>query len=148
MRKLIIMAMLLGCGQGIDRVETIRGPQGEPGSQGVQGIPGEPGQQGKDGKDAPIPPTPPTAPINNDIVIIVNGQPPRCPSEECPAPMMLVCACIDKQWKTIMIPKSDQHKYQIKHAGACVEQKQAFVGLCGYKRTYEPVPAPKEPTQC
>lgn len=136
LKAIAISLILVSCGTGIDRVEGIKGQKGDAGING---------SNGKDGKDAVQPPMPPTVPINSSIHIVVNGNAPICPSNDCPEPMTVICACVAQKWKTIMVDKRDISKYKVKNLGECQSKQQQFKALCG-RPIY--TPAQQETPEC
>ena len=145
---LISTLLLSSCGGGLDRVDTIKGPPG------AEGKPGADGRSGIDGRDAPAPkpaPTPSPDPTqepkvdgrdghgtNSNSVIIYNG--PSCNGGDC---AILVCACIDKAWRTIMISKDQVANYRIKNFGRCSAGYDNVFEEPAYCRAPMPQPAPQ-----
>ena len=126
---LISVLLISSCG-GLDRVDTIKGP---PGPKGDPGLDGRSGIDGRDGNSTPAPqprPEPKPAPVpepqepktdgrngigaNSNSVIIYNGS--NCIDGSC---AILVCACVDKSWRTIMISRDQATNYKIKIYGRC-----------------------------
>lgn len=149
--KIYLASILLfaGCG-GLDRVETIKGPPGPPGAPGIDG------RNGVDGIDLPAPkpkpepkpePKEPQEPkvdgrngigTNSNSVIIYNGS--NCIDGSC---AILVCACIDKAWRTIMISRDQTSRYRIKNYGRCSAGYDDVFAEPAYCRAPAPQPAPK-----
>jgi hypothetical protein len=131
----IALIAALGCGRGLDKVETIKGPKGDtgtpgtPGAPGTNGQPGAKGDRGEDGKTVPAPAPVPTvypSPIVNlpptmpyPPVIVVYPPYPQCPSQQCPEGYIIICACIENSWKTVSVDMHDTFKYSIKNYGPC-----------------------------
>lgn len=106
--------------------------------EGVHGKDGRDGKDGKDGKDyvptqpyptprqtfEPIPrpaPTmmPPTT-QNTDVVIVLTPPYPDCSQTNlCPQNALMACACLNGEWQTVFIIKSEAHKYNIRNQGQC-----------------------------
>lgn len=125
----IALITALGCGRGLEKVETIKGPKGDtgapgtPGQNGANGDKGEKGDRGDRGEQgipAPQPtyqPQPiPVPPIPVPPVIIYPPYP--YPPDQCSG-CIWVCACINGAWQTISINVHDRHRYNIKNDGAC-----------------------------
>jgi hypothetical protein len=140
---LVSILMLSGCG-GLDRVETIKGPPGPPGPAGIDG---RAGVDGRDGSSLPLPKPEPQEPkvdgrngqgTNSNSVIIYNG--PSCTSGDC---AILVCACVDKAWRTIMISRDQISNYKIKNVGRCSAGYDDVFKEPAYCRSPMPQPAPQ-----
>lgn len=148
--KIYLASILLfaGCGGGLDRVDTIKGPPGPPGPSGIDG------RNGVDGRDLPAPkpepkqePKEPQEPkvdgrngTNSNSVIIYNGS--NCTDVSC---AILVCACIDKAWRTIMISRDQTSRYRIKNYGRCSAGYDDVFAEPAYCRAQAPQPpTPKE----
>jgi len=136
----IVLLTALGCGKGVEKVETIKGPKGDKGDQGQQGMPGQPGTNGEPGvkgepgakgdkgdkgdpqpmptvSPSPVVNMPPTMPY--PPIIVVYPPWPTCPDVQCPSGYVVVCACILNRWNTVAINAQDAWKYQIKNYGPC-----------------------------
>lgn len=136
----IALIAAIGCGRGLDKVETIKGPKGDRGDQGPQGQTGMPGQPGTNGQKgdkgdrgdkgdqaepqpiptaypSPIVNLPPTIPY--PPVIVVYPPWPTCPDVQCPSGYVVICACISNRWQTVSVSQQDTWKYQIKNYGPC-----------------------------
>jgi hypothetical protein len=137
-----IMIISLSCGDGKERVDTIKGPKGETGSKGEAGSKGEPGSKGEAGTrgdrgdkgdkgdrgdrgetgsvvvqtPAPQPPIP-VPPIPQPPVIIYPPY-PSDPGNYCSG-CIIVCACIQNRWQSIIINVHDRYLYNIKNDGVC-----------------------------
>ena len=147
---LISVLLISSCG-GLDRVDTIKGP---PGAKGEPGMDGRSGVDGRDGNPAPAPkpaptPTPDPTPepkvdgrngqgTNSNSVIIYNG--PSCNGGDC---AILVCACLDKAWRTVMISRDQVNNYKIKNFGRCKAGYDAVFEEPAYCRVPRPLPAPQ-----
>lgn len=136
-------SMLFSCGEGKEKVETVKGPKGEKGDIGQQGSKGESGSKGEKGdrgdrgdkgergdigqrgEPAPQPlpqPQPtmvpiPVPPIPQPPVIIYPPY-PSDPGNYCSG-CIIVCACIEHRWQSIIINVHDRYRYNIKNDGVC-----------------------------
>lgn len=143
-KKCIIVAafsMLFSCGDGKEKVETVRGPKGEKGDIGQQGAKGETGQSGQNGQNgqkgdrgdigqkgdrgdtgqqgtpAPLPLPIPVPPIPQPPVIVYPPY-PSDPGNYCSG-CIIVCACLNGSWQSIIINVHDRYRYNIKNDGVC-----------------------------
>lgn len=155
MYRTIVKAILVGavgylisaCGDGKEKVETVKGPKGDKGDIGQQGQKGESGQNGQNGQQGqkgdkgdrgeqgipapqptyqpqpqpiPVPPIPqpiPVPPIPQPPVIIYPPY-PSDPGNYCSG-CIIVCACLNCSWKSIIINVHDRYRYNIKNDGVC-----------------------------
>jgi hypothetical protein len=118
----------LGCGRGLEKVETIKGPKGDTGApgqnggNGANGEKGEKGDRGDKGEQGPVvvqtpqPQPIPVPPIPVPPVIIYPPY-PQYP-DQCSG-CIVVCACLNGAWQTITINVHERYKYNIKNDGAC-----------------------------
>lgn len=134
-----IASMLFSCGDGKEKVETVRGPKGEKGDKGdtgqngqmgqngQQGQKGDKGDRGDKGEQGPIvvqtpqpqpQPIPiPVPPIPQPPVIIYPPY-PSDPGNYCSG-CIIVCACLNGSWQSIIINVHDRYRYNIKNDGVC-----------------------------
>jgi hypothetical protein len=121
--------MLFSCGNGKEKVETVKGPKGDKGDKGDTGQSGQNGQQGAKGDkgDAgqvvvqtpqPQPTYQPQPQPGGQPPVIIYPPYPSDPGNYCSG-CIIVCACIDRKWQSIIINVHDRYRYNIKNDGVC-----------------------------
>jgi hypothetical protein len=132
----LIILFSMSCGTGKERVDTIKGPKGDKGDtgqsgqigqQGPKGDRGDRGDKGERGDQGPVvvqtpQPQPtivpiPVPPIPQPPVIIYPPY-PSDPGNYCSG-CIIVCACLNGSWQSIIINVHERYRYNIKNDGAC-----------------------------